>query len=297
MWSRPCGFFVCAWLLPAFFLLPSPTAGQTGAVGGSILESGSGRPLQDVRISLETIGPVGSRLEGRTDANGSFLIANIPAGRYVFTAELYGFTAASDTVVISTTVQPSLQSVQFFIDDTMDVTQDFVLLNDSTYSYSKPLPSGQHTLTVYAQDQYGWIDTATSTFSVALDATAPAVIITDPSADTLVANSPFTVTYTVDGTTMTKAVDLVQGPNQVVVDSTDPAGNTGSDTVTITLDSIAPKVVITSPSTDTLVGSASLTVVYTVDTVQNTRVVTLSVGANQVVIDSVDAAGNLADTV
>jgi hypothetical protein len=52
-------------------------------------------------------------------------------------------------------------------------------------------------------------------------------------------------------------VALVPGPNTITVTARDAAGNTATDSITVTLDTIAPTVAITIPTTSATYSSAS----------------------------------------
>ncbi|WP_233568152.1 Ig-like domain-containing protein [Cohnella faecalis] len=143
-----------------------------------------------------------------------------------------------------------------------------------TFEPSDPLPDEEYTVTVEATDSHGNTGTDTSTFTV--NTNKPNVDITGP-ADNSVTNNPGTVvTGTSDpGTTVTIVVKDSGGhpvagtldtdsstgnwtfepsdplPDEeytVTVEATDSHGNTGTDTITFTVDTNKPNVAVVSPS-------------------------------------------------
>ena len=134
-----------------------------------------------------------------------------------------------------------------------------------------------------------------------LDTIPPQVKITRPSHDTIVNTPSFLVGYMVDGTALTKVISLSEGPNKIVIDSTDPAGNRGADSVMITLDTVPPIVKIVFPQQGFITNNPIVLVSWTVDSVrQTTQVIeTLHVeGVNTIVRFTTDSAGNVgSDTV
>ena len=71
----------------AFALTGATAAAQTGAVAGSITEATTGRPLPQVRVQI-----VGNEAALTvTDANGRFLIRNLPAGQVTLRAVQIGY--------------------------------------------------------------------------------------------------------------------------------------------------------------------------------------------------------------
>jgi hypothetical protein len=107
-----------------------------------------------------------------------------------------------------------------------------------------------------------------------------------------------------DGTFST-IVDLVEGTNTITLVANDMAGNTYSDTITVTKDTIAPALAV--DSLPTMVREGTITVSGTSDgqvvTINGQVVVLtngafskdieLSYGANTIVVTSMDSAGNI----
>ena len=67
-----------------------------GTIAGRVTESGTGRPLASVQMSV-----VGTRLGAISDAEGRYAIPNVPAGEVRLLATRIGYTQAQRTVVVS----------------------------------------------------------------------------------------------------------------------------------------------------------------------------------------------------
>jgi hypothetical protein len=204
------------------------------------------------------------------------------------------------------------------------------------------LEPGVNTLTVTARDEVG--NTGTATLTVVLDARAPGVTIESPTTDPTTASHAANValrgtasddvgvtqvTWTNDrggsgtasgATTWTiPNVALQPGVNVLTVTARDAAGNTSTDSLSVHLDSRAPVVTISSPTTSTTFAASSPTVALAgaatddgaitevrwtnnrggggVATGTNRWTVdraVLQAGANEITITARDAAGNSA---
>ncbi len=213
------------------------------------------------------------------------------------------------------------------------------------------LLSGANVLTVTARDAAGNSSTDTLTVTYAPDTTAPAVTITTPTSQPTFVATGATVALagsasdavgvtqiswandrggsgTASGTTTwsVASVTVLTGSNVITVTARDAAGNTSTDTLTVTYagDTTAPVVTITSPvntathsvantvATLNVGGSASDAVGVTQVTWANDRGgsgtaagttswtvgnIALQVGANVLTITARDAAGNLSTDV
>jgi hypothetical protein len=159
----------------------------------------------------------------------------------------------------------------------VDATQVVVTVQGSPatvmgYAYSASignLSEGPLTITVHAVDAAG--NESTVTRGVEIDLAAPTVGITSPGAGSITRDATAVLAYTVldrSRTTITvnnvaetpdcpgvlacdrtKTVDLVPGDNTFTVEATDAGGRSTSAQVTITRDSVAPQVELTTPET------------------------------------------------
>jgi len=195
------------------------------------------------------------------------------------------------------------------------------------------LADGSHTIKVEATDAAGNTGSATSTFTV--DATSPVVTITTPSDGDVVPSTPITVNGTLDDDSIAKVtingkdydvtvkafeatdVALSEGENTITASATDAAGNTGSVSITVRLDSTPPNLVIIAPSegdtvnvspvlirglaTDTAPGNLSVEVIggKTYPVIRQGGEfyanATLASGANTVTLKAYDSIGNITE--
>ena len=73
--------------------LPAALSAQTGTVRGRVVDAGSNQPLSDVQVRVEN-----STLGALTQANGEYVLANIPAGRVTISARRVGYAASRQNV-------------------------------------------------------------------------------------------------------------------------------------------------------------------------------------------------------
>ncbi len=121
-----------------------------------------------------------------------------------------------------------------------------------------------------------------------------AVIITSPDADYLTRFIPITVQYSVNGLLRSKVFSLVEGANQLIVDTLDDLNQTIADTVNVIKDGIPPSVVISSPMNNATVLINPVAVQWSVDGVSQVIQTSenLLVGLNTITRQAIDAAGN-----
>ena len=70
----------------------------TGAISGSVKESGSGKPIEDANVSLSGGESVQSAL---TDSSGNFLFGEITSGMYVLDVDKKGYLSASKNSIVN----------------------------------------------------------------------------------------------------------------------------------------------------------------------------------------------------
>jgi len=158
-----------------------------------------------------------------------------------------------------------------------------------TWSTSVPLAIGVNVITVTATDGAGNPNTAVVT--VTLDTTVPNVTITGPTASPtyVTAASSIAVSGTTSdnisvasiswsttggvvpssgavapsgGTWSIPVINLAAGAQDITITATDTAGNTSTDTITVTRDNTLPTILITSPSsTGTYITGASTLII------------------------------------
>lgn len=165
----------------------------------------------------------------------------------------------------------------------------------------------------------------------------PSLTITTPSSLSYLNISPTTVSGTVTGSassvvinsisttvvngTFTASVPLAEGPNILTATATSPGGQSGSASITVTLDTTPPHVTITSPVQQFVTTAASMSVTGNVNDIvvgtvndQQARVtvnnvaaqvanrtflaanIPLTMGANTIRAQAVDRSGNSATT-
>ena len=147
------------------------------------------------------------------------------------TSPVDGSTVTTDTVTL-----------EYDVTDNEDASPTCDLADGSTVT----LVEGPNTITVNCTDDAGntGTDSVTVTYDVP-DTEPPVVTITSPVDGSTVTTDTVTLEYDVtdnedasptcdlaDGSTVT----LVEGPNTITVNCTDDAGNTGTDSVTVTYD-------------------------------------------------------------
>ncbi|HEX7149903.1 MAG TPA: Ig-like domain-containing protein [Thermoanaerobaculia bacterium] len=170
-------------------------------------------------------------------------------------------------------------SVRITLDGT-DRTADFTLgATRATATLATALTNGSHTLAVTILDWAGNPATATSTFTV--DAIAPAVTITTPEANAWLKGATVTVTGTVVETSpvtltvnnvpaivtagkFSVAVPSSEGAFVILVVAVDAAGNSGSGSVSVNVDTQAPVITIAEPLNNAITNKASIRVAGTV---------------------------------
>jgi RHS repeat-associated protein len=158
---------------------------------------------------------------------------------------------------------------------------------------SSSLVEGANTLTRSQTDSAG--NTGSATVHVTRDTHIPVVVIVSPT-DGLVTNQAVqAVQWTVDGVAQSSSqITLVEGTNTITRSFTSPAGNTGTSTIHVTLDTHPPVVQFLSPVDGATVNTSPITVRWSVDGVEQTPYSQVLVGGFNTLTKTVaDAAGNV----
>ncbi|MFN7960818.1 MAG: Ig-like domain-containing protein [Thermoanaerobaculia bacterium] len=140
------------------------------------------------------------------------------------------------------------------------------------------LAGGQHSLTASVRDRAGNAATASFSFELQLDTTAPTVSLAAPAAGSFTHDAQATVAGTVSddtgvvrvtlngvpvtfsGGAFSTPLTLAEGVNSVRVEAFDAAGNVGTAAALVTLDTHAPSVVVKSPAAGQLINLGTVRV-------------------------------------
>ena len=200
---------------------------------------------------------------------------------------------------------------------------------DGRFRLPVTLEEGAQRVSVVARDAAG--NRSSRTITVKSDTVAPVVTITNPADGAVVGSSGITATGTavdaalaevrlgtqiaiLDGANFTlSSIGLSEGPNVLTVEAEDVAGNVGSASVTVSLDTIAPVVAVEvdgAPLTEGAVfagaitpqilttDATAVTVGATLDGVAYVSGTTIETsGAHTLSVAATDAAGNAASPV
>jgi hypothetical protein len=171
-----------------------------------------------------------------------------------------GLLTKDGTVQVSGETEPGLEAWITVMDGTQEMDNvSVVVASDGSFSTTVDLDEGTFDLRLTCRDGAG--NTMSSTVTVTVDTSPPAVAITSPADGTVsrggqvhvVATTDAGATVTVNGMPVANdgGVDhllyLGEGESVVRVTAVDAAGNAATDSVTVTVDSVAPTVTITSP--------------------------------------------------
>ena len=194
---------------------------------------------------------------------------------------------------------------------------------DRTFTFDSMLREGQNSLMVVATDLAGNI--GTRNIAITLDTIPPAFIDLVPASGLLTNRTSVDIsgklseeaTLTIGSEavplttalTFSKTYALVEGMNQVVLTATDRAGNATTHKLTITRDTIPPKLRTVTPASGATVSSAQVRLTGTFDDAISVELVragisqstsgssfvfdiVLQTGTNVLVLTAIDAAGN-----
>lgn len=198
------------------------------------------------------------------------------------------------------------------------------------FSAKVNLVEGTNTVTATVTDEFG--NTGNDSVILVLDSKPPVINITAPSSNSLLSTGTVTVTGTADKNVasvtvatrtgqevqavlasgiFTANVKMDEGPNVIVAKAVSLAGNTGTVSVRIMVDTIAPIITLTTPKEMTVTNKKMITVTGSVNDpmamvkINNTPVqvtegafilssVNLNEGKNTITATAADRAGNQA---
>ena len=93
-WQAP--FRPSAMLAVLLAVAPAAVAAQTGTITGRIADAQSSRPLIDAQVTIP-----GTGLGVLSNANGRYLLLNVPAGQHTVRVDLIGYEMSEQTVSVS----------------------------------------------------------------------------------------------------------------------------------------------------------------------------------------------------
>jgi hypothetical protein len=277
-------------------------------------------PLADGlhKISLSLVDKAGNIAQ----AAWSFTIHTLPPVVKITSHKANQFVNQSPVIITGTVNDPKVRIVVNGIN---------ALIEKDVFSAKVNLNEGSNIITAVATDAFG--NTGSDAVTIVIDTKPPFVEITSPTVSSLLNTRIVTVTGIVDKNAATvtvgslagenypaeitagqftaKDVKLGEGVNTITVKAMSLAGNVGKASVRVTVDSIAPKVMITGPKDMAVTNKKMITVTGTVDKasamvkVNNTLVqiskgvftlssLSLQEGANVITATAVDRAGNQA---
>ncbi len=154
-------------------------------------------------------------------------------------------------------------------------TTQTTTLDGAPYAGGAVSAEGSHRVEVVARDGAG--NTATASVTFVLDTVEPVFSSLLPPAGTIGRTTPVTVSGQVSADTVTVTVGgqaaacsggafslagvaLAEGPNDLLLVATDRAGNQGTATLRLVLDTTSPVVALSAPADGQLVGSLGVTV-------------------------------------
>jgi len=208
--------------------------------------------------------------------------------------------------------------------DGRDVTSSTrILAGELWWNLTFLLGEGQHTVDIQMSDLAYTPNPASLTFQFGVDNTAPMIVLTSPAVS--ITNQPIVsvVGYTeptistvlINGVptatnngAFSSSVSLVEGPNSIRIQATDAAGNSGLLQKDIELDTQAPALTVTSPTTGSYIKDRTVVVAGTTEIGASVVVegvnaavsnigafavtIALNEGGNSIHVTATDAAGN-----
>ena len=191
------------------------------------------------------------------------------------------------------------------IKDTTDTTTTATLDGKDFTLGTTITAEGQHTLVVKVTDSVG-LTTAVDPVVFTIDKTAPSIAFITPAPNSTISTASIVVTGDADDAvtvdvngvpadvdttakkfTTSAPLDLQEGENTLVATATDKAGNTGSTTAKVFVDSFAPKLTIISPAANACLDATQVEVKGTAN---DASTVTVKVKVGDTTLDAPLAA-------
>ncbi len=275
---------------------------------------GSAQFPRAIQIPVSLVPDLPPELSGQTPADGSLIASNTPTVGLDWQDAADAFETAVDPDSLVLIVDGAdLSSVAVATTSGMALNLPFALAD------------GAHSISVEVHDENGSQNRTAWTFTI--DSTVPDLVITAPTVP--ITNDPMVTvagstepgaSVTVDGSAVTVdalgafTVDLTlaDGTHSISVVSTDGAGNSASTTVDITVDTVAPTISLSSPSSGSTVEIASVEVAGSTEAGASVSVngiavsvdangafsfsLALAPGSNTITAVATDLAGNSGST-
>ena len=243
------------------------SAGATSTVVEALTE---GAHTVDIRVTDQA---------GHTATDSVGFTVDMGPPMVTITSPDDGAVLDADSVTVEWTVTDQDADVEVRLDG-----GEWQATTDDSMTFSD-LDDGEHTVDVRATGLTGSSSTASVTFIVSTDNTAPTVSITSPANGSSHASTSVTVNWSAsdgDGsgialveikldagsfapvTTNTRTfTNLSEGAHNVTIRVTDSADNVGEATVTFMVDTMAPTVTITSPEVGWETTESAVTITWT----------------------------------
>ncbi len=252
------------------------------------LQVGDASPLiieDDVAIGLAGASFSWSMIELDEGTHTVTFTVSDTAGNSVQASRTFAVDLSPPTLEVDQPDEQSTAEGSLVLNGSSDATtvvvngQSYSIEGDGTFLLQVPLEEGLNIITITTTDDLG--RTTTRVLRVIRDSIPPIVMITTPTSGLLTNHSEVRlegvsevgalVAYTVgNGTPVALTLDaaggfgisltLPEGTSAIIVEAADAVGNHGNDSVSVTVDTIAPPIEILSPRDGSTVTKDSVTV-------------------------------------
>ncbi len=161
--TRGGGVILLAAVAAVAFLLPTQAVAQDGTVTGQAVAATTGQPLNGVQITI-----MDTDMGSLTNANGRFLINQVPAGSYTVQAVYVGYRTATQEVTVQA---GGAASVQFEMDVSAVAMDELIVTGTAGAVERRKLGTSAASLDVSAVSEV----TPLSDFSQTLEGRIPGV--------------------------------------------------------------------------------------------------------------------------